>query len=36
MPVRDWSAALNQFALLFDGRVPMNGLGSNSLTQNQN
>jgi hypothetical protein len=26
--------ALNQFAILFDGRVPMGGLSSNSLTQN--
>ena len=23
MPVRDWSAALNQFAILFEGRVPI-------------
>jgi hypothetical protein len=30
------SAALNQFAILFDGRVPMGGIGANSLTQNQN
>ena len=35
MPIPNWSGALNQFAILFDGRVPMNGLGSNSLTQNQ-
>lgn len=34
MPVRDWSAAMNQFAILFDGRVPMGGLSANSLTQN--
>ena len=34
MPVKNWSAALNQFAILFDGRVPMGGLSSNSLTQN--
>src|SRR5215210_7064561 len=34
MPIRNWSAALNQFAILFDGRVPMGGLNSNSLTQN--
>ena len=26
--------AMNQFAILFEGRVPMGGLGSNSLTQN--
>jgi putative transposase len=34
MPIQNWSAALNQFAILFDGRVPMNGLGANALTQN--
>ena len=26
--------AMNQFAILFEGRVPMGGLSSNSLTQN--
>jgi putative transposase len=26
MPVRDWSAAMNQFAILFDSRVLMGGL----------
>jgi putative transposase len=35
MPIPNWSAALNQFAILFDGRVPMGGLSANSLTQNQ-
>jgi putative transposase len=35
MPIPNWSAALNQFAILFDGRVPMGGISSNSLTQNQ-
>ncbi|MCA1613443.1 MAG: IS256 family transposase [Acidobacteria bacterium] len=35
MPIPNWSAALNQFAILFDGRVPMGGIGANSLTQNQ-
>jgi putative transposase len=35
MPIQNWSAALNQFAILFDGRVPMGGLSSNPLTQNQ-
>jgi putative transposase len=34
MPIKNWSGAMNQFAILFDGRVPMGGLGSNSLTQN--
>jgi putative transposase len=33
MPVRDWSAAMNQFAILFEGRVPMGGLNQKSLTQ---
>jgi putative transposase len=33
MPIRDWSGAMNQFAILFEGRVPMGGLG-NSFTQN--
>lgn len=35
MPIRDWSAAMNQFAILFEGRVPMGAL-TNSLTQNSN
>jgi hypothetical protein len=30
----NWSGALNRFAILFDGRVPVGGLGSSSLTQN--
>ncbi len=33
MPIRDWSSAMNQFAILFDGRVPMGGLGTNTFTQ---
>jgi putative transposase len=33
MPIPNWSAALNQFAILFEGRVPMGGLNQNSLTQ---
>jgi putative transposase len=33
MPIRDWSGAMNQFAILFEGRVPMGGFG-NSFTQN--
>src|SRR5256885_13707655 len=31
---RGWSGALNQFAILFEGRVPMGGLSQNPLTQN--
>jgi putative transposase len=34
MPIKNWSGAMNQFAILSEGRVPMNGLSSNSLTQN--
>jgi putative transposase len=33
MPIRNWSGALNQFAILFDDRVPMGGINVNSLTQ---
>ena len=33
MPIKNWSAAMNQFAILFEGRVPMGGIGINSLTQ---
>ncbi len=33
MPIPNWSGAMNQFAILFDGRVPMGGLNQNSLTQ---
>jgi hypothetical protein len=29
-----WSEMINQFAILFEGRVPMGGLSSNSLIQN--
>jgi putative transposase len=32
-PIKNWSTALNQFATLFDGRVPIGRLSSNSLTQ---
>jgi putative transposase len=33
MPIKNWSGAMNQFAILFEGRVPMGGLNHNSLTQ---
>jgi putative transposase len=33
MPIPDWSAAMNQFAILFEGRLPMNGFGESSFTQ---
>jgi putative transposase len=32
MPIPNWSRAMNQFAILYDGRLPMLG-GDNSLTQ---
>jgi putative transposase len=34
MPIKNWSGALNQFAILFEGRVPIDGMSQNSLTQN--
>lgn len=33
MPIRNWSGAMNQLAIIFEGRVPMGGLNQNSLTQ---
>lgn len=33
MPIREWSSAMNQFAIIFEGRVPMGGLGNNTFTQ---
>ena len=33
MPIPNWSAAMNQFAILFEEQVPMNGFGTNSFTQ---
>ena len=33
MPIPNWSGAMNQFAILYEGRVPMGGLNQNSLTQ---
>ncbi len=33
MPIRAWSSAMNQFAIMFEGRVPMGGLGTNTFTQ---
>jgi putative transposase len=34
MPIKNWSGAMNQFAILFEERVPIAGLSTNSLTQN--
>lgn len=33
MPKRDRSGAMNQFAIIFEGRVPMAGINQNSFTQ---
>jgi putative transposase len=33
MLIKNWSGAMKQFAILFDGRVPMGGLSQSSLTQ---
>lgn len=33
MPIRDWGGAMNQFAIIFEGRVPMGGIDQNSFTQ---
>lgn len=33
MPIQNWSLALNQLAIIFDGRVPISGLTENSFTQ---
>lgn len=33
MPIPNWSGAMNQLAILFDGRVPIGRLNQNSLTQ---
>jgi putative transposase len=33
MPIRDWSSAMNQFAILFENRLPNNGFNQNSFTQ---
>lgn len=34
MPIPNWSAAMNQFAILFDGRLPNSDFDANSFTQN--
>ena len=33
MPIQNWSLAMNQFAILFEGRMPIPGLTENSITQ---
>jgi putative transposase len=32
-PIKNWSGAMNQFAIIFEGRVPMGGIDQNSFTQ---
>lgn len=33
MPIKNWSGAMNRFAILFEGRVPVGRLGIRSFTQ---
>ena len=33
MPIQNWSLALNQMAIIFEGRMPILGLAENSVTQ---
>lgn len=33
MPIQNWSLAMNQFAIIFEGRMPIPGLTENSNTQ---
>jgi putative transposase len=33
MPIQNWSLAMNQFAIIFEGRMPIPGLPENSITQ---
>lgn len=34
MPIQNWSLAMNQMAIIFEGRLPIAGLSENQLTQN--
>jgi transposase-like protein len=34
MPIQNWSLAMNQMAILFEGRMLIPGLTENSVTQN--
>ncbi len=34
MPIQNWSLAMNQMAIIFEGRLPIAGLTENSITQN--
>jgi len=33
MPIQNWSGAMNQFAILFENRLPSNNFNNNSFTQ---
>ena len=33
MPIQNWSLAMNQFVIIFEGRMPIPGLPENSFTQ---
>jgi putative transposase len=34
MPIHNWSAAMNQFAIIFENRLPYDGFQNSSFTQN--
>ncbi len=34
MPIQNWSLAMNQMAIIFEGRLPIPGLSENQVTQN--
>lgn len=34
MPIQNWSLAMNQMAIIFEGRLPIAGLSENHITQN--
>ena len=34
MPIQNWSLAMNQMAIIFEGRMPIPGLSENQITQN--
>jgi hypothetical protein len=33
MPIQNWSLAMNQMAILFEGRMLIPGMAENSVTQ---
>ncbi len=34
MPIADWSGAMNQFAIIFEDRLPSSGFQNNAFTHN--